>query len=333
MKKPRIAINGFGRIGKNVLRCNLERELLEIVALNDTSGADIHAHLLKYDSLYGTLKNDIKHDSGHIIIDGKKIPAFSEKDPEKLPWKDLGVDVVLECTGVFTDREGASKHIKAGAKRVIISAPGKGVDATFVIGVNCESFDPKKHFIVSNASCTTNCLAPLAKVLDETFGIERGLMTTIHSYTNDQRIIDVAHKDPRRARAAALSLIPTSTGAAKAIGEVLPHLVGKMNGVSVRAPTPTVSIVDLVCDVKKAPCDAAAVNEALRKAANGPLKNILFVEDAPLVSIDFKKNPYSSIIDSALTMVIGNMVKVFSWYDNEWGYSMRTVELAAKVGA
>lgn len=330
--KPRVAINGFGRIGKIVMRCNLLCDLVDIVAINDLSPAPIHAHLLKYDSSYGTLDADIKTDGDNLVVNGKKIPIFSKKDPGELPWKDIGVDVVIESTGVFTDREGASKHITAGAARVIISAPAKNPDATFVVGVNDDSFDPKKHFIISNASCTTNCLAPPAKILDETFGIEHGFITTIHAYTNDQKILDLPHKDLRRARAAGLSLIPTSTGAAKALGEVLPQLTGKLNGVAIRAPTPVVSVVDLVCTVKKAPKDALEVNEILRKAASGKLKGILAVEDAPLVSADFKGNPHSSIIDSSLTMVINSMIKIFSWYDNEWGYSMRTIELANKIG-
>lgn len=334
MNKPRIAINGFGRIGRMMLRCNLERDLVDIVAINDLSPAATVAHLLKHDSNYGSVKDDIKADTNYLEINGKKVKLFASRDPETLPWKDVGVDVVLDATGAFTDRAGASKHLKAGAKRVIITAPAKSPDATFVIGVNEHNFDPKKHFIISNASCTTNGLAPLAKVLDEKYGIQRGFMTTIHSYTNDQRILDIAHPDLRRARAAALSLIPTSTGAAKAIGDVLPHLAGKLQGISVRAPTPTVSLVDLTCDVDKAPKDAAEVNDVLRKAASvSPLKGILYVEDQPLVSVDFKKNDHSSIVDSALTMVIGNMIKTFAWYDNEWGYSMRTIELAAMVGA
>jgi len=332
--KSRIAINGFGRIGRMMFRCNLVRDLVDIVAINDLSPADVHAHLLKYDSTYGTIPDEIGHDGPvTLVVNNKKIPLYTKKDPAELPWKDLGVDVVLESTGVFTDRDGASKHLAAGAKRVLITAPAKNPDATFVIGVNDNAFDPKKHFIISNASCTTNCLAPLAKVLDETYGIERGFMTTIHSYTNDQKILDLPHKDLRRARAAGLSLIPTTTGAARAIGEVLPHLKGKLDGVAIRAPTPTVSLVDLACDVKKAPKDAKEVNEVMRKAAAGPLKGILVVEDVPLVSVDFKHNPHSSIVDSALTMVNGTMLKVFSWYDNEWGYSMRTIELANKLAS
>jgi glyceraldehyde 3-phosphate dehydrogenase len=332
--KPRVAINGFGRIGRMMFRANLLRDLVDIVAINDLSPAEVHAHLLKFDSTYGEIKNDIKANGKNLVVDGKEIQMFATRDPGELPWKSVGVDVVLEATGAFTDRDGAQKHITAGAKRVLITAPAKNPDATFVIGVNDQDFDTKKHFIVSNASCTTNCLAPLAKILDEAFGIEKGFMTTIHSYTNDQKILDLAHKDLRRARAAGLSLIPTSTGAAKAIGEVLPHLKGKLDGISVRAPTPTVSLVDLAINVTRPPKDAKEVNEILRKAAaTSALKGIFAVEDRPLVSIDFKHNSHSSIVDSALTMVNGNMIKVFSWYDNEWGYSMRTIELAAKIGA
>lgn len=333
-KRPRVAINGFGRIGRMMFRCNLLQDLVDIVAVNDLSPAGTHAHLLKFDSSYGEIPNEVSASGENLIVDGEKIPVFNKKNPAELPWKELNIDVVIESTGVFTDRENASKHLVAGAKRVIISAPAEKPDITIVLGVNDENFDPKKHFIISNASCTTNCLAPLAKVLDETFGIERGLMTTIHSYTNDQRILDLPHKDLRRARAAAVSLIPTTTGAARAIGEVLPHLTGKLNGLAIRAPTPAVSVVDLVCEVKQAPKNAAAVNEAFKTAAaTHALKGILQVEDRPLVSVDFKKNPYSSIVDSGLTMVLGNTVKVFSWYDNEWGYSMRTIELARKIAS
>lgn len=316
-----------------MFRANLVRDLVDIVAINDLSPAEVHAHLLKHDSTYGTIPDSVAAEGTNLIVNGKKIPVYSKKDPSELPWKEQNIDVVLESTGVFTDRESASKHLTAGARRVIITAPAKGPDITIVIGVNDDMYDAKKHFIISNASCTTNCLAPLAKVLDETYGIERGFMTTIHSYTNDQKILDLPHKDLRRARAAGLSLIPTSTGAAKAIGEVLPHLKGRLDGVSIRVPTPTVSLVDLACDVTRAPTNAMAVNDVLRRAAAGSLKGILAVEDAPLVSVDFKHNPNSSIIDSALTMVIHNMVKVFSWYDNEWGYSMRTIELAGRIGS
>lgn len=317
-----------------MFRCNLVRDLVDIVAVNDLSPADVHAHLLKYDSTYGIIPNDVKAEGADVlVVDGKKIKIFNKRDPLEIPWKDIGVDLVIESTGVFTNRDDAAKHLTAGAKRVIISAPATNPDATFVIGVNDDTFDPKKHFVVSNASCTTNGLAPLAKVLDEAYGIERGFMTTIHSYTNDQKILDLPHKDLRRARAAGLSLIPSSTGAAKAIGEVLPQLAGKLNGISIRCPTPTVSLVDLAVDVKKAPQNAQEVNDLLRKAAaSGPLKGILYVEDHPLVSVDFRKNSNSSIVDSALTMVMGNMIKVFAWYDNEWGYSMRTIELAGKIG-
>lgn len=331
--KPRVAINGFGRIGRMMFRCNLLRDLVDIVAINDLSPAEIHAHLLTYDSTYGRIEDEIKASSpSELVVNEKKITLFNKKDPSELPWKNLNIDIVLEATGAFTDRDGAQKHITAGAKRVLITAPAKNPDATFILGVNDSTFNAQKHFILSNASCTTNCLAPLAKVFDETYGIQRGFMTTIHSYTNDQKILDLPHKDLRRARAAGLSLIPTTTGAARAIGEVLPHLTGKLNGIAIRAPTPTVSVVDFVCDVEKAPKDATEVNDALRKAASGPLKNILYVEDHPLVSVDFKGSSFSSIVDSGLTMVIGNMLNVFSWYDNEWGYSMRTIELAAKVG-
>ncbi|MBP9718754.1 type I glyceraldehyde-3-phosphate dehydrogenase [Candidatus Gracilibacteria bacterium] len=333
MKKVKVGINGFGRIGKMMFRSNLLRDLVDIVAVNDLSPAPAHAQLLKFDSTYGQLDAEVTAEGNDVlVVNGKKIKMFAQRDPALIPWKDVGVEVVIESTGMFTDREGASKHFTGGAQRVIISAPAKNPDATFVIGVNDDQFDPIKHKIISNASCTTNCLAPLAKVLDEAFGIEQGFMTTVHSYTNDQNVLDASHKDLRRARAAGLSLIPTSTGAAKAIGEVLPHLNGKMNGVSVRAPTPTVSLVDLVCTMKKAPKDAAEVNAVLEKAAMGSLKNILDVEKRPLVSVDFRGNPHSSIIDAELTMVIGTLVKVFSWYDNEWGYSNRTIELAAKVG-
>lgn len=337
MSKPRVAINGFGRIGKLIFRSNLIHDLLDIVAINDPSPAEMHSVMVQFDSSYGPITNigfkdgDIAVDGKDLVVKGKKIQMFSTRNPLELPWKDLNIDLVLECTGAFTDRDGAAKHLTAGAKRVIISAPGKNPDATFVMGVNDDQFDPTKHFIISNASCTTNCLAPVAKVIDEEYGIEHGFMTTVHSYTNDQNILDASHKDPRRARAAALSLIPTSTGAAKAIGEVLPQLAGKLNGIAVRAPTPTVSLVDLVVHVKKMPKDAAEVNAIIEKAASGSMKNILALEKRPLVSIDFKGNTHSSIVDSALTMTMSNMIKICSWYDNEWGYSTRTVELAAKV--
>jgi len=334
MAKPRVAINGFGRIGKVMFRTNLIHDLVDIVAVNDLSDAEQHAHLLKYDSSYGVLDADIQVKDGVLAVNGKEIRCISSREPNKIPWKEIGVDVVLEATGFFEDRESASKHIEAGAKKVIITAPGKDDDLTVVMGVNDDQLDPAKHTIISNASCTTNCLAPVVKVLDDAFGIEQGFMTTIHSYTNDQSILDRIHpKDFRRARAAAVSLIPTSTGAAKAIGRVLPHLDGKLNGVAVRAPTPVASLVDFVAYVKNPPKNMEEVNAKMREAADGRLKGILQVEDAPLVSVDFKQNPHSSIVDSALTMVDGNMVKVFSWYDNEWGYSTRVIELAAKFGA
>lgn len=338
MTKPHIAINGFGRIGRMVVRCNLEgnpernfeKEALEIVAINDLSPPKTLAHLLKWDSSYGKIGAEIAYDEKNIIINGKKIPVFAERDPANLPWKNLGIDVVVECTGIFTDRDGASKHLAAGARKVLISAPAKSPDITLVWGVNETLYDRAKHNIISMASCTTGSLAPLCKVLLENFGIEHGLMTTIHSYTNDQGILDQSHKDLRRARAAAISLVPTTTGAAKAIGEVLPALAGKMNGVAVRVPTPTVSLTDLTCVLTKK-ADPHAVNSALKKAAAGYLKGILEVSEEPLVSMDFKKNPHSAIIDAELTESINSLVKVFAWYDNEWGYSMRLTEMAKYV--
>lgn len=313
------------------LRANLKQNLVDVAAINDLSPPKTLAHLLKYDSCYGILENNISYDERNLIIDGKRIQIVSDKDPLKLPWKDLGIDLVVECTGAFTDKEGASKHLTAGAKRVLISAPGKNPDATLVRGINEDKFDSSKHFIVSMASCTTGSLAPVVKVLNENFGIERGLMTTIHSYTNDQGILDQSHKDLRRARAAALSMIPTTTGAAKAIGEVIPEVAGKLNGIAVRVPTPTVSLTDLVCVVKK-PATKETVNEALKKAANGALKGILQICEEPLVSMDFKGDSHSSIIDAESTTVIDNLVKVFAWYDNEWGYAMRLLEMAEKLG-
>ncbi len=327
--KSRVAINGFGRIGRIMFRSNLEHQLVDIVAINDLSPASVLAHLLKYDSNFGVCNAEISAKENQLIINGKAIRVTNEKDPANLPWKDLEVDVVIESTGVFTDRVNASKHLTAGAKRVIISAPAEDPDITVVIGVNDDQIKPE-HKIISNASCTTNCLAPIVKVLHGAFGIERGLMTTIHSYTNDQRILDLAHKDLRRARAAGQSMIPTSTGAAKAVGLVIPELNGKLNGLSIRVPTPVVSLVDFVCTVKKQ-TTAAEVNDVLRKAAAGKLKNILQVCDEPLVSIDFRGNPHSSIVDSMSTSVIDNMVKVLAWYDNEWGYSTRTIELASRL--
>jgi len=330
--KSKIAINGFGRIGRAVCRIILDNfeDSLELVAINDPSPKETLAHLLKYDSNFGTWNREVSATEEGLVVDKKTIKCSGDRDPAKLPWKDLGVDIVLECTGVFRDREGAGKHLTAGAKRVIVSAPGKDLDFTVVRGVNCGKLT-KEHILISNASCTTNCLAPIVRVLNEKFGLVRGLMTTIHAYTNDQNILDVSHKDLRRARAAALSMIPTSTGAAKAIGEVIPELKGKLNGLSIRVPTPTVSIVDLVAELKK-PATVEEINGALKEYAEGELKGILGVSDLPLVSIDYKGNPLSSIVDSLSTQVVeGNMVKVLSWYDNEWGYSMRTVELAVMV--
>ena len=331
--KPRVAINGFGRIGRMVFRINLERDLFDIVAINDPNPAATSAHLLKYDSTYGILKADVEvKNDDEMLVNGKLVKVYHTREPLELPHRDNKIDIVIESTGAFTSREGASKHLQAGAKRVLITAPGKDIDRTIVLGVNDKDLHAEKDLLISNASCTTNCIAPIVKVLNEAFGIEKGLMTTIHSYTNDQVVLDVAHKDLRRARAAGLSMIPTTTGAAKAVSEVLPELKGKLNGFSVRVPTPTVSLVDFVCTVKR-PTTVEEVNEVLKKAAKGSLKNILDVCDEPLVSVDFKGNPNSSIVDSLSTMVVdGNMVKVISWYDNEWGYSQRVVELADKIG-
>jgi glyceraldehyde 3-phosphate dehydrogenase len=331
----KIAINGFGRIGRCVLRAALERNEkdIEIVAINDLDKPATLAHLFKYDSVHGNWSGSVKTNENGFVIDGREYKVTAEKDPAKLPWKDLGVDVVLESTGRFTDREKAAAHLTAGAKKVIISAPGKkGIDATLAYGINHETYDPAKHHVISNASCTTNCLAPVAKVLDEAFGIERGLMTTIHSYTNDQRILDLVHDDLRRARAAALSMIPTSTGAAKAIGEVLPSLKGKLNGTAVRVPTPNVSLVDLTVNLKKA-ATVEEINAAFKKAADGSLKSVLEYSDAQTVSIDYNGNPHSAIFDSTSTFVVDNMAKVMAWYDNEWGYSNRCVDLMKLIGS
>nr|MBP7323075.1 type I glyceraldehyde-3-phosphate dehydrogenase [Deltaproteobacteria bacterium] len=324
----RIGINGFGRIGRCALRVGLENPEVEFVAINDITDAATLAYLLKYDSVHGVFNKDVKAVDGGIQVENKTIRIMAEKDPAQLPWKDLGVDIVMECTGLFRDRDKAAKHLSAGAKKVIISAPGKGPDITMVLGVNDDMYDPANHHIISNASCTTNCLAPVAKVLLENFGIQKGLMTTIHSYTNDQRILDLPHKDLRRARAAALSMIPTTTGAATAVSLVLPALKGKLDGLAIRVPTPNVSLVDLVATVEKE-TTAEAVNAALKKASETTLKGILLFSEAPLVSIDFNGNRYSSIVDAENTTVIGgNMAKVLSWYDNEMGYSARMVDLA-----
>jgi glyceraldehyde 3-phosphate dehydrogenase len=333
----KIGINGFGRIGRQVLKAIKERygKELEVVAINDLFDAETNAHLFKYDSNYGIYPGTVEARDGHLVIDGKKIQVFAEKDPGNLKWKDLGVEIVIESTGVFTDTgkdPGPRSHIeKGGARKVIISAPAKGEDLTIVLGVNDGMYDAAKHHIVSNASCTTNCLAPAVKVLLDTFGILRGTMTTVHSYTNDQRILDLAHKDRRRARAAALNIIPTSTGAARALGRVIPEVAGKMDGYALRVPTPTVSITDIVVVTEK-PATIEEVNAAYQKAADGPMKGILGVDTAGLVSMDYKGDPRSSIIDAPLTNVIdGTLVKVAAWYDNEWGYSCRTADLAQKL--
>ncbi|MFK7990968.1 MAG: type I glyceraldehyde-3-phosphate dehydrogenase [Sandaracinaceae bacterium] len=327
----KIAINGFGRIGRCVARILVDsgRDDLELVAINDLTTNATLAHLLKYDSVHRTFGADVSSDEESISINGKRIPAFAIRNPEELPWKDLGVDVVMECTGAFRDRDGAGKHLAAGAKQVIISAPGKDVDGTFCVGINADEFDAAKHQVVSNASCTTNCLAPVAKTIHETFGIVKGQMTTVHSYTNDQRILDLPHKDMRRARAAALSMIPTTTGAAKAIGLVIPDLIGKLDGSAIRVPTPNVSLVILSANLAKN-TSAEEVNAALEGAANGALKGVLGFETTPLVSTDYIGNPHSSIVDAASTAVIGgDLLTVLSWYDNEWGFSHRMIDLAA----
>jgi glyceraldehyde 3-phosphate dehydrogenase len=324
----KIAINGFGRIGRNVLRAAQNTSEFEIVAINDLTNPETLAHLLKYDSIHGIFDAAISTTDDGIQVDGKLIKVFSERDPAALPWKELGIDLVIESTGFFTNGKDAAKHIQAGARKVIISAPGKEVDLTVCMGVNDKLYDATKHNIVSNASCTTNCLAPVAKVLLENFGIVKGLMTTVHAYTNDQSILDLPHSDMRRARAAALSMIPTTTGAAKAVALVLPELQGKLDGLAVRVPTPNVSLIDLVVETEKA-TTLEEVNGALKAAADGPLKGILAYCEEPLVSCDFNGNPSSSTVDAATTSVIGgNMVKVMSWYDNEWGYSNRIVDLA-----
>jgi len=330
----KVGINGFGRIGRQVLKAINERagEALEVVAINDLFDAETNAHLFKYDSNYGRYPGTVAVQGSDLVIDGKTIKVFAERDPGNLPWKDLGVEIVIESTGIFRDTKkdpGPQSHIeKGGAKKVIISAPAKNEDLTVVLGVNGDLYDPAKHNIVSNASCTTNCLAPAAKVVNDSFGIVKGLMTTVHSYTNDQRILDLAHKDPRRARAAALNIIPTTTGAARALALVIPELKGKFDGYSLRVPTPTVSIVDFVAETEK-PVTLESLKAAFKAAADGPMNGILGYSEEPLVSMDFKGDPRSSIIDADSLMVVGNnMVKVVTWYDNEWGYSVRTVDLA-----
>jgi len=324
----KVGINGFGRIGRNIMRAAMAHgDRIDFVAVNDLTDTKTLAHLLKYDSILGNLDADVQAGDGWISVNGDKFQVLSQRDPAQLPWGDLGVDLVFEGTGIFTKRDDAAKHLAGGAKRVMITAPATSPDATFVMGVNHESYDPGKHKVFSNASCTTNCLAPFAKVLHDEFGIVKGWMTTIHSYTNDQQLLDLPHKDLRRARAAAMSMIPTTTGAAKAVGEVLPDLKGKLDGFAMRVPTPNVSVVDLAVMVSKK-TTGEEVNAAFKKAAAGPLKGILAVEDAPLVSIDFRGNGNSSIVDAAYTKVMdGDFVKVLSWYDNEWGYSSRCVDL------
>jgi glyceraldehyde 3-phosphate dehydrogenase len=327
----RIGINGFGRIGRCIVRAAMGRSELEFVAINDLTDARTLAHLLQYDSVHGRAKAKVEAKENSIIIDGKQIKVISIADPAELPWAELGVDIALECTGIFVDKAKAEGHRKAGAKKVIISAPAKGEDLTVVMGVNHDRYDPQNHHILSNASCTTNCLAPVAKVLNDTFVIEKGLMTTIHSYTNDQRILDLPHKDLRRARAAAVSMIPTTTGAAKAVGLVLPELQGKLDGLAVRVPTPNVSVVDLVAQLGTA-ATATEINQALKEAAQGSLKGIMDVCEEPLVSIDFNGSMLSSIVDAGSTAVIGGtFVKVLSWYDNETGFSHRMIDLCLLI--
>jgi len=329
----KVGINGFGRIGRNVFRAALNNPNVEVVAINDLTDTKTLAHLLKYDTTHGTLNATVEAKEGAIIVNGKEIKVFSERDPGALPWAQYGVEIVVESTGIFTAKEKAEAHLKGGAKKVIISAPATNEDITIVMGVNEDKYDPKAHTIISNASCTTNCLAPFAKVLNEKFGIVKGMMTTVHSYTNDQQVLDLPHKDLRRARAAAENIIPSTTGAAKAVALVLPELKGKLNGMAMRVPTPNVSVTDLVAELKTS-VTVEEVNAALKEAAEGPLKGILAYSEEPLVSSDYKGNPHSSIIDALSTMVVeGNMVKVVSWYDNEWGYSNRVVDLAAYIAS
>ena len=323
----RVGINGFGRIGRLVFRGALADPNIEIVAVNDLTDAKTLAHLLKYDTNHGTLQAEVSAEGDNIVVNGKKIKVYAERDPKNIPWGELGVEYVVESTGIFRKRDQAQWHIDAGAKKVIITAPAKGEDITIVMGVNEDKYDPANHHVLSNASCTTNCLAPVAKVIHEAFGIKEGLMTTVHAYTNDQRILDLPHSDLRRARAAAMNIVPTTTGAAAAVGLVLPELKGKLDGFAMRAPVSTVSVVDLVVTTEK-PVTAEAANAELKKAAEGKLKGILAFEEAPLVSTDFMGNSNSSIVDAALTKTMGeNMLKVVAWYDNEWGYSMRVVDL------
>lgn len=329
----RVGINGFGRIGRQVLKAIQEYypQDIDVVAFNDLGDLNTMAHLFRYDSNYGVYPGTVEAAAGALILDGAEIKALSERDPAQLPWGELGVDVVIESTGIFTDKASASKHIAAGARKVIISAPAKGEDLTIVLGVNQDAYDPAAHHVLSNASCTTNCLAPPAKVVNDAFGIQQGFMTTIHSYTNDQQILDLPHKDLRRARAAAVNMIPTSTGAASAVALVVPELKGKFDGMAVRVPTPTGSLVDFVASVDRAP-DKAELIDAFEEAAAGPMRGYLDVSHEPLVSTDYVGNPHSSIIDALATDVAGNLVKVITWYDNEWGYSCRTADLTKFVG-
>jgi len=328
----RVGVNGFGSIGRRFFRAAMGRQDMEIVAVNDLTDSGTLAHLLKYDTNYGTLEAEVKASEGGFTVGGREVKVLAERDPGKLPWKDLGVDVVLESTGRFTEKEKAAAHLAAGAKKVVISAPGKGEDITVVMGVNQDKYDPANHHVISNASCTTNCLGPVTKVLDESFGIEDGVMTTVHSYTNDQVILDFAHKDLRRARAGALNIIPTSTGAAKAIGLVMPQLKGKLNGIAFRVPTPTVSVVDLAVRLKK-PATIEEINAAFDAAARGALKGILDVSYEPLVSSDYKGMTHSSVVDALSTMVVGGVTKVVAWYDNEWGYCCRLVDLISFIAS
>ena len=328
----RVGINGFGRIGRNVFRAGFGDSAIEFVAVNDITDPKTLGHLLKYDSVIGNFSGTVEVQDSTLIVNGKKLKVFAEKDHTKLPWKELGVDIVVESTGLkhFTDGDAARDHIKNGARKVIISAPAKTPDVTIALGVNDEAYDPAKHHVISNASCTTNCLAPVAKVLLQKFGFVKGLMTTIHSYTNDQKLLDLPHSDLRRARAAAINMIPTSTGAAKAIGLVIPELKGKMDGVAIRVPTPNVSLVDLVIEAGK-PTTKEEVNAAFKEAAAGPMGKYLEYSEAPLVSSDFKGNPHSAIVDAPLTYAIGTLVKVCAWYDNEWGYSNRVIDMIKKI--
>lgn len=330
----KVAINGFGRIGRNVFKASLEEKRdWEIVAINDLTDAATLAHLLKYDSLYGKFNGTVEAKDDILIVNGKEIKVIAERQPENLPWAKMGVDIVIEATGIFRSKDQAMKHINAGAKKVVITAPAKKEDITIVMGVNDDKYNPAEHHVISNASCTTNCLAPFAKVLNDNYGIKRGLMTTIHAYTNDQRILDLPHEDLRRARAAGQSIIPTTTGAAEAVALVLPELKGKLSGMAMRVPTPTVSVVDLVAELHK-DVTAEEINAAFIEAANGPLKGILKYSEEPLVSVDFKQDPHSSIVDGLSTTVMDkNMVKIIAWYDNEWGYSVRVVDLVDLIAS